>query len=97
MTDELNEELIEFNREALQAWCFLHIVNLVGKTMVKAFDIHIKMPLRWIMTCKVLMPEGLMQRIGRQSQKMIVILLIMITWMVELTRLHPWPTINMLI
>ena len=39
MTDELKEELIEFNGEASQAWCFLHVINLVGKTMVKAFDI----------------------------------------------------------
>ena len=39
MTDELKEELIEFNGEASRARCFLHVINLVGKTMVKAFDI----------------------------------------------------------
>ena len=39
MTLELKNKVCGFDGQAAQVWCFLHVGNLVGKTMVKAFDI----------------------------------------------------------
>ena len=38
MTLELKRR-VNFAGQAMRVWCFLHIGNLVGKTMVRAFDV----------------------------------------------------------
>lgn len=39
MTLELKNKVHGFDGQAAWVWCFLHVGNLVGKTMVKAFDV----------------------------------------------------------
>jgi hypothetical protein len=39
MTDELADLIAHFGGETAQTQCFLHIINLVAKTLIKLFDL----------------------------------------------------------
>jgi hypothetical protein len=39
MTDELADLIAHFGGEMAQTRCFLHIINLVAKTLIKLFDL----------------------------------------------------------
>jgi len=42
MVDELVDMLLNFSGQANHCCCFLHIVNLVAKTLLKQFDVQKK-------------------------------------------------------
>ena len=39
MTDELADRLAHFGGEGARTRCFLHVINLVAKTLIRAFDL----------------------------------------------------------
>lgn len=42
MIDELKDQVLEFDGHSTHAWCFLHMINLVAKSLVCEFNVDKK-------------------------------------------------------